>query len=148
MRYLLDTCSFLWLCAAPERLSEKARDVLSQGGAELILSDVTALEIALKWLAGKIRLPAPPRSWVEEQAGLWSLVRAPISRTAIYHLTELPTLHADPFDRLLVATALEEDATIVTPDESIQRYPVAWAWWPPSRTTTSSRSPTIPSSRA
>ena len=127
-RYLLDTCTFLWLCADPGRLGHGARESLSEGPAELLLSDVAVLEIALKWAAGKITLPAPPRAWVEQQSRTWKLLPVPLSRATIYRSTELPEIHRDPFDRLLVATALQEEAVIVTPDESIHRYPVPWTW--------------------
>ena len=128
LSYLLDTCTFVWLCAAPERLPKKVRGLLGRAGAELILSDVSALELTLKWTAGKIELPAPPRLWVEQQVAVWQLRLLPLSRPVIYRSSELPHLHADPFDRLLVATALEQAATIVTPDEWVRRYPVACAW--------------------
>jgi PIN domain nuclease of toxin-antitoxin system len=128
LRYLLDTCTFLWLCCTPDRLSTRAREDLDDARAELLLGDVSILEVSMKWTSGKITLSAPPRSWIEQQAAIWHFTRVPISRPAIYRSTELPNVHRDPFDRLLVACALEEDATIVTPDEWIHRYPVPWVW--------------------
>ncbi|MBI4585098.1 MAG: type II toxin-antitoxin system VapC family toxin [Planctomycetes bacterium] len=128
MSYLLDTCVWIWLCSDPARLSARASAALDDERAELLFSDAAALEIALKWAAGKIALPKPPRLWIEEQLALWQARSLPISRPAIYRSTELAELHRDPFDRLLVATALEEGATLVTPDPWIQRYPVAWIW--------------------
>ena len=128
MRYLLDTCTFLWLCADPARLSGGARTALAAPEADLLLSDVTALEITLKWVAGKIRLPEPPRSWVERQSAIWRARTVPLSRAIIYRSAELPRLHADPFDRLLVASALEQQLTLVSPDGALRRYPVACLW--------------------
>jgi PIN domain nuclease of toxin-antitoxin system len=128
MRVLLDTCTFVWLCSEPKRLPPKVRTLLSRSAADLWLSDVSALEISLKWMSGKIELPSPPRSWVEQQIAAWQLRLAPISRPVIYRAAELPRIHGDPFDRLLAATALEHSATIVTPDEWLRRYPVACAW--------------------
>jgi PIN domain nuclease of toxin-antitoxin system len=52
----------------------------------------------------------------------------PLSRDEVYRASELPDHHRDPFDRLLVATALATGATILTPDEAIHRYPVSWRW--------------------
>lgn len=86
------------------------------------------MEIAFKWLSGKLKLPAPPRTWCEEQAEIWDLERLEISREVIYRSYELPRIHPDPFDRLLVASALENGCTIVTPDRDIARYPVAVLW--------------------
>ena len=54
--YLLDTCTFAWLCSEPERLSDAARSSIDAAGTRLVLSDVTALELTLKWSAGKIEL--------------------------------------------------------------------------------------------
>jgi len=119
---------FLWICAEPKRLSSKVRTRLADEGAELLLSDAVVFEICLKWLSGKLDLPAPPRSWVTEQARIWSAARLPITLETIYRSTELPVHHRDPFDRLLVSAALEHSLPIVTPDELIQRYPVQWIW--------------------
>ena len=55
--------TFIWLCAQPEELSQTARAVIDAPDSSLLLSDVTALEITLKWKAGKIDLPDPPRLW-------------------------------------------------------------------------------------
>ena len=125
---LLDTCTFVWLAAAPERLSETARELLDDPTRSIVLSDVSVWELCLKWQAGKLGLPAPPRTWVEEQARVWSLDRLELNRPHFYRSTELPTLHRDPFDRLLVAQALDRGLTLVTPDTHIHRYPVAARW--------------------
>jgi PIN domain nuclease of toxin-antitoxin system len=85
-------------------------------------------EITLKWLAGTIGLPEPPRVWVEGQAGIWSIRFLPMSREHLYRTCELPEHHRDPFDRLLIAAALAEGATILTPDPAIHGYPVSWRW--------------------
>jgi PIN domain nuclease of toxin-antitoxin system len=126
--YILDTCTFVWLCSEPQRLSPSARDAIDAAGSDLALSDVSVLELTLKWSAGKLVLPEPPRTWVEGQLGAWSLRAVPLSRDEVYRASELPDHHRDPFDRLLVATALATGATILTPDEAIHRYPVSWRW--------------------
>jgi PIN domain nuclease of toxin-antitoxin system len=128
VKLLLDTCTFVWLCCEPDRLPGKARRLLGRGESELLLSDVSVLELSLKWLRGKLELPAPPRSWVEQQSATWQLHSLPLSRAVIYRSAELAPIHPDPFDRLLAATAIEHGATIVTPDEWLRRYPVACAW--------------------
>ena len=128
MRYLLDTCSFIWLCAEPSKLSAEASKIIDAEDTDLLLSDVAALEIMLKWAAGKIGLPTPPRQWIEKQISEWSLSSLRIARDDIYRTGELPIHHKDPFDRLLVATALNNNLTIITPDEAIHAYPVACVW--------------------
>ena len=127
-RYLLDTCTFIWLCSEPERLSARAAAAIEAADSPLLLSDVSALEIVLKWNAGKIILPAPPRRWLERQISIWAVECRALRRSDVYRASELPDRHRDPFDRLLVATALESDAVILTPDRKIQQYPVSWHW--------------------
>ncbi len=124
---LLDTCTFIWLASDPARLSEPARAALD-AEPNLLLSDSSVWEICLKWQAKKIVLPAPPRVWVSEQVRAWYLERVPIEPESLYRTVELPELHRDPFDRLIVAQALALNARIVTPDTEIRRYPVAVLW--------------------
>jgi PIN domain nuclease of toxin-antitoxin system len=125
---LLDTCTFIWLASRPEELSAPARERLDDPAAELLLSEASIWEICLKWQAGKLRLPAPPRSWIEHQRGEWALERAPIDPEHFYRSTELPEHHRDPFDRLLVAQSVASNVPIVTPDPAIKAYPVAVVW--------------------
>jgi PIN domain nuclease of toxin-antitoxin system len=124
---LLDTCTFVWLASEPARLSESASAALD-AESSLALSDASAWEICLKWQAGKIVLPSPPRVWISEQMRTWQLERVPIEPDHLYRTVELPELHRDPFDRLLVAQALALGVRIVTPDSEIRRYPVAVTW--------------------
>ncbi len=127
MTCLLDTCTFIWLCAEPERLSDRARAAIDDA-ERLLLSDASTLEITLKWQAGKLGLPDPPRRWIEAQVATWSLEGRAIGRDDIYRAGELPDHHRDPFDRLLVAAALNTDATLLTPDAAVRRYPVSTTW--------------------
>lgn len=128
MRYLLDTCSFIWLCSEPDQLTEPVSEIIDDGDSDLLLSDASALEIAYKWTAGKIGLPSPPRQWIERQISEWSLTGLRLTRGDIYRTTELPEYHKDPFDRLLVAVALNNNLTIITPDKAVCAYPVACVW--------------------
>lgn len=131
-RYLLDTCTLIWLCTEPERLSAAAAEAIDAPDSVLLWSDVSALEIALKWNAGKIVLPDPPRHWIERQIAVWGLQCLGIKRTDVYRASELPAHHRDPFDRLLIAAALGAAATILTPDAAIHRYPVSCRWEEPA----------------
>ena len=124
---MLDTCTLIWLAGEPGKLSAAAGAALG-GSADITLSDVSIWEICLKWQVRKIGLPSPPRIWVAEQVRTWSLDRLPIEPEHLYRAVELPELHRDPFDRLLVAQALAHNATLVTPDPAIAQYPVAVVW--------------------
>ena len=127
-RYLLDTCTLIWLSTEPDRLSPASVEAIDASDSVLLWSDVSALEIALKWSAGKLVLPDPPRHWLEHQIGAWGLDCLSLKRGDICRASELPTCHRDPFDRLLVAAALGANATILTPDEAIRQYPVSCRW--------------------
>ncbi len=127
-RYLLDTCTLIWLSTEPEKLSPVSMRAVDASDSALLCSDVSALEIALKWNAGKLVLPDPPRHWLEQQIDTWGLDCLSLRRTDIYRASELPPYHRDPFDRLLVATALGANATILTPDDAIRQYPVSCRW--------------------
>ena len=127
-QYLLDTCTLIWLSTDPDKLSPATVQAIDASDSVLLCSDVSALEIALKWSAGKLVLPDPPRHWLERQIDTWGLDCLSLRRTDIYRASELPPYHRDPFDRLLVAAALGSNATILTPDEAIRQYPVSSRW--------------------
>ena len=127
-QYLLDTCTLIWLSTEPEKLSPASVEAIDASDSVLLWSDVSALEIALKWSAGKLVLPDPPRHWLERQIDTWGLDCLSLKRADIYRASELPAHHRDPFDRLLVAAALGSNATILTPDEAIRQYPVSCRW--------------------
>jgi PIN domain nuclease of toxin-antitoxin system len=124
---VLDTCTFIWLVSDASRLSAPAVKALDSA-RDIALSDVSIWEICLKWQARKIELPTPPRTWVAEQTRAWSLERLAIEPEDLYRTVELPELHRDPFDRLLVAQVLKTGARLVTPDPAIRQYPVAVLW--------------------
>ena len=105
-----------------------AQRAIDAADSAVLFSDVSALEITLKWTAGKLILPDPARQCIERQTARWELECLTLTRDDIYRASELPTHHRDPFDRLLVAVALGAAATILTPDDAIHDYPVSYRW--------------------
>lgn len=128
MDLILDTCTFIWLTCDPDRLSAEAARVLNSQKNEIFLSEISVLEISLKHTSGKLSLPQPPRIWIPEQQAIWKLKSIAIDTEIIFRTTELPTHHRDPFDRLLVSTAITHSMPIVTPDPWIKKYPVSTVW--------------------
>lgn len=128
MDLLLDTCTMIWLGADPTRLSKRARAALDADDAKLYASDASAWELCLKWAAKKISLPDPPRRWFKDQCAVWQTERLPLDLDHFFRTSELPALHRDPFDRVLVAQAIAHGLTVVTPDPAIHAYPVAVLW--------------------
>jgi PIN domain nuclease of toxin-antitoxin system len=128
MRLLLDTCTFIWLAAEPDRLSNRARKAVSDEGNELFLSHASAWEIHLKFLAQKLILPEKPRLWIAQQLSARQVTDWPIDLEAIHGTADLPAHHKDPFDRMIIAQSLVHDVRIVTPDPVFRRYKVKLLW--------------------
>jgi PIN domain nuclease of toxin-antitoxin system len=128
MKFLLDTCTFLWIVADDAALTERARGLFLDGANESYLSAVSAWEIVVKHALGRLPLPQPPEHFVAEQRERHGIAPLPLDESAVLHLSRLPPLHRDPFDRMLVCQALAGGLAILTPDESIGRYPVRCVW--------------------
>ncbi|MFO1350391.1 MAG: type II toxin-antitoxin system VapC family toxin [Gammaproteobacteria bacterium] len=128
MRILLDTHVFLWAVAMPERLSKAASDVLQDAGVEVWLSVVSAWEIEIKTGLGKLTLQRTLGEILAEEQSVNGLGVLPMRLSHVLTLGQLPVLHRDPFDRLLIAQARVENLTLVTADQQIQRYPIDHLW--------------------
>jgi PIN domain nuclease of toxin-antitoxin system len=126
---LLDTCSLLWLADDPSRLSEPARDVLRQPGLAVYASAFSAFELGLKVAKHKLGLPKPLKEWFPAVCAQFAVRELPLTATIAAAATELPNLHADPADRILIATALEHNLTILTPDDKMRQYPRVRTLW-------------------
>ena len=124
MTVLLDTNAFYWAVTGSKSLSNAAREVLSTETEDLMVSPLLHYEISQKHFVGKLELRIPARDFV--RMGMEQLLA-----------TELPLLlrhtalsdsigwhHRDPFDRILVAPALEHGLTIATVDPAVAAYPV------------------------
>lgn len=109
-------------------LSAAATKVINDPANQLFLSDVSEWEIVMKHSAGKLQLPDNPRIWVPQQAAFFRIARLKIERDEIYRSGELPRAHVDPFDRLIVAQAFENNMTILSPDEPMSRLGASRVW--------------------
>lgn len=124
MKLLADTHVVLWSATDPRRIGEEARAAIEDGGNELFVSVVTAWEIAIKQSLGKLDLPKPAEKWLPEVIRRTGFEVADLGLAAALRVRALPWHHRDPFDRLLVAQALENGYTIVTHDEVLAAYGV------------------------
>ncbi len=124
MKVLLDTHIFLWLNTEPERLGAQLR-VIEDPGTELLLSAVSSWEIAIKYGLGRLALPEPPERYVPKRLRDIDVRAISIEHTHALAVAALPSLHSDPFDRLLVAQAGLLDLSIMTADTAISQYPVS-----------------------
>lgn len=118
--YLLDTCAFIWYLGNSQKLSEKAKNIIEKNHG-IFLSIVALWEISIKKTIRKIEIPENTfqlaRACKKEEIKI-----LPIKLKYIERIQKLPLLHGDPFDRIIMATAIEEDLTIVTSDSKIKQY--------------------------
>lgn len=124
MRLLLDTHVFLWYISADPKLPPRFRADIQDPANDVYLSVVSVWEAVIKHGLGKLPLPAPPASYLPQQRNAHGIATLPIDEDAMPHLAGLPLLHRDPFDRLMVAQALEHGLTVVTVDPDIASYGV------------------------
>ncbi len=123
MRLLLDTHVVLWWQTDDRRLGREARKAIAT--ADIVwVSAVSGWEASIKAARGRLRLDEKFRILVAAD----DFTELPVSLTHAERLLDLPSHHADPFDRLLVAQALVEKATLVTHDRALEPYgaPVIW----------------------
>jgi PIN domain nuclease of toxin-antitoxin system len=123
VKLLLDTHVFLWTQSDPERLGGR-QQLIEDTDNTLLVSAVTPWEIAIKYRLGRLDLPEPPGRYVPDRLRRLDAQAIPIEHAHVLAMTELPALHRDPFDRLLVAQAKLLDAAIVTADPRVTQYAV------------------------
>lgn len=127
---LLDTCTLLWLAVDAGRLPEVVQRRIERcPPQERYVSAVTALEVGLKVATGKVRLPHSPRLWFQRTCAARGLTVLPITWSIAVRATELPWHHRDPADRLLLATALEHQLTLFSPDQHVRAYTEVDTQW-------------------
>jgi len=126
-RYLLDTHTAIWFFSGDESLSETAKQTILNTSNDKYLSMTSAWELAIKIGIGKLDFADKAAGFVRlaEDNGFTVI---PIMTSHLTVLESLPMIHRDPFDRLLVATAIAEQMTIITVDENISRYDVPCIW--------------------
>ncbi|MBI3208697.1 MAG: type II toxin-antitoxin system VapC family toxin [Candidatus Solibacter usitatus] len=123
--FLLDTSTLIWTMAAPERLSRKARTAVRSGTP--VVSVISYWEVMVKCKKGLLSVGDPLNWWQVATESLAAEVLS-IRATHVAALRDLPDVHRDPFDRMLIAQAISEGLTLLTSDSSIRRYPVATCW--------------------
>jgi PIN domain nuclease of toxin-antitoxin system len=128
MRLLLDTHAFIWWDSEPDRLSSRALSFCQDSGNTLLLSVASAWEMQIKLQLGKLKLSLPLAELIENQRRVNGLEILHIGLEHILALDELPLVHKDPFDRLLVAQASVQRASLVTNDPVMAKYPVRVIW--------------------
>jgi PIN domain nuclease of toxin-antitoxin system len=130
MKLLLDTCTFLWAVADPGRLPRRVADLILSEEHDVYLSAGSAWEVVIKHATGRLSLKDAPDSFVRGQREAAGFLALSIDEESVLHVSRLPALHRDPFDRLLVSQAIVHGMTILTPDPLITQYPARTTWHP------------------
>lgn len=123
MRVLLDTNVFLWLHTDPSRVGE-ALPLLEDPATVRLVSAVVGWEIAIKYGLGRLELPHPPDVWVPRMLASGAMTPVAIELGHALAVGDLPAVHRDPFDRLLIAQAQGLGVPVVTADPVFARYGV------------------------
>ena len=124
MRVLIDTCVFLWMRMAPDRLAPDVQELIVDKTNDVLFSAVSSWEIAFKYAVGRLQLPEPPSVFVAERIASSELTPIAVEHSHALRVAALPMHHRDPFDRLLIAQASEMQVPIVTDDHSFSPYEV------------------------
>jgi PIN domain nuclease of toxin-antitoxin system len=129
MRLLVDAQPLIWHRAGDPRLPEKVQHALVDADHELFISEATWWEICVKLSLKKLELLGGSDSLREEWIGRGVAESLPVEWRHTRRLVDLPFVHRDPFDRMLVAQALTEDLTVVGGDPCFARYPGVKVFW-------------------
>ena len=121
MRVLLDTHVLLWALAEPRRLDAETRATIESGDTELLFSAASIWEIAIKSSLGRAGFAFDPEE-IARAALETGFIELAVRSNAAALVGRLPPLHRDPFDRLLVAQAIVEPATLYTADPQLVDY--------------------------
>ncbi len=128
MKVLLDTCTLIWATLAPPALSPEAREIVADESNVILVSAVSAWEIATKVRLG--RLPGAEkleRDFIDvmETAGYTMLA---IDAGTALRAGRLVAEHRDPFDRVIAAQALSQDIPVLSPDAQLDQFAVRRIW--------------------
>lgn len=121
MAYLLDTHLVLWASFEPQRLSSKARKLLESRKESIAFSLATIWEVAIKTSLKRADFSVDPASLHEGLLGA-GFVELALQPRHLFRVAALPWVHRDPFDRLLVAQAIEEGLTLLSVDAALEGY--------------------------
>ena len=129
---VLDTHAWVWWLGNPRRLSPRARKAIAQAmdQGSVHVSSISTWEVALLVERGRLELTMAVDDWLARAEALPFMTFVPVdNRIALTAVRLPPPFHADPADRIIVATAMTLGATLVTRDERIRAYPLVRTLW-------------------
>ena len=127
MKYILDTHVLIWYFENSKHLPQNIINIIDDIECQKYISSVTLWEIIIKSSIGKLEMGLPINEFIEEITNS-DLNILQINTDYLNVLIKLPFIHKDPFDRIIVATAIAEGMVIITTDKNNQKYGVPWLW--------------------
>lgn len=124
--YLVDTCALLWFLDDNPSLSSKARDVIGKSN-DMYVSIASLWEIAIKKTIGKLDIEESVTE-IADICNDYRIIILPVKMRYLERIQHLPLIHGDPFDRLIMATALEEGLLLISHDSNIRKYDIDLYW--------------------
>lgn len=125
MKYLLDTCTYIWIITDHNRLSNTVKDIFEDKNNQIYISIISQIEMSVKHLKHKIPGLSHPiihyfdKFRIDSEVDLLNLDPKDIEGTL-----HLPKVHFDPFDRLIISQAMNRSMAIISPDVRFKKYPV------------------------
>jgi PIN domain nuclease of toxin-antitoxin system len=132
MKYLLDTHTWIWWNMSSQKLSRKVKELISSPSRyeELLLSAISPWEFCKLLEKGRLDVTYDPEEWINQALDMPKLRIVPLSPLLAYRSTVLPPpFHDDPADQIILASARQENATILTKDQRILGYQGARSVW-------------------
>ena len=119
-KYLLDTHVLLWWFSADKQLGYSAKKTIADTNNQIFCSVASYWEMVIKQSLGKLKFPKKMFETIED-GGIFIV---PIEVRHVLELQDLPPIHKDPFDRMLIAQAQADNLTVITADVNIQKYQI------------------------
>jgi len=127
MNYLLDTHVIIWYLENEPDLSSEMRDEINSDANSVYICTASLWEIAIKVNVGKLKLKSGFDEFLNDiESSKFDVLQVEDQQLRV--LAKLPLLHRDPFDRMIISTAIAEGLTVITADEAVRKYDVSWAW--------------------
>lgn len=126
---LLDTCTLIWLASDQSYLSQQAAELIRKHNGLLFVSAISAFELGIKEKKQRLTLPVPAARYYPAALAAHGVREVAVDGDIAVRSTALPDHHADPADRIIIATAQARNLTILTPDRLIRVYPDTSTAW-------------------
>ena len=124
MRYLLDSCTWIFLLTGDTRLKKNQKKVILDTQNTIYISVVSVWEMSIKVDKGKLKLPKPLQALIFEACIKDNFKIINLDVFSVLNVKNLPEYHKDPFDRILISQAIDNDLTIITSDAKFSNYDV------------------------